>query len=602
MWLAVGLAAGALMLTRENALVFVAAIIVWLMLRRSVALKVRAICAGLFLLGLAVVLLPIAIRNQVVGGEFHLTTSQFGPNFYIGNNAKADGTYQALRYGRGAAKYERRDATELAEKAAGKKLTPGEVSAYWTGQAWEYIKSEPGDWLGLMGRKFFLLCSAVEAIDTEDQHTHADWSLPLRLSGYFCHFGVVLPLALLGAWLTWDQRGKLTLVYLLLAVYAASVLMFYVFGRYRYPLVPFLVLFAGAGLVQVRELLQRRPGWRIALPIGAVVVLAVLSNWPAGGSADAARASTYSNMGVSLRNEGKFEEAAVQYRRAIELNPSNLGAHYNLANTLLALNRLDEAIVEFRLALRLDPSRYEVRTNLANTLVRVGRLDEAATEYELALESKPDAADTVKNLALTLERQGEVDRAAGQWRRLLELKGDHALAHYHVGLILAQRDEVEAAIGHLKQAAEARGDWADPHYALGGIYYRQGRSDLAVDQWRKTVSLSKSAPGPLNSLAWVLATSGDETLGEPAEAISYARQACEITKYKQPALLDTLAAAYAAAGQWEHAIETAGQAIILSQSTGLKKLASQIEERLKLYKKQQPYRKRRAVRSLSKEG
>ena len=77
----------------------------------------------------------------------YLTTSQFGPNFYIGNNAGADGTYAALRFGRGSPEFERLDATELAERAAGRTLTPAEVSRYWTGRAIGFITSQPGAWL-----------------------------------------------------------------------------------------------------------------------------------------------------------------------------------------------------------------------------------------------------------------------------------------------------------------------------------------------------------------------------------------------------------------------------------------------------------------------
>ena len=72
--------------------------------------------AGPLLLGAAVVLLPVAVRNRVVGGQFYLTTSQFGPNFFIGNNARSDGTYMSRRFGRGAPEYEQQDATDLAEQ------------------------------------------------------------------------------------------------------------------------------------------------------------------------------------------------------------------------------------------------------------------------------------------------------------------------------------------------------------------------------------------------------------------------------------------------------------------------------------------------------
>ena len=119
--------------------------------------------------GLAIVLLPVAARNAYVGGGFYVTTSQFGPNFYIGNNPNADGTYQSLRFGRGAPEYERQDATDLAERALGRRLTPAEVSGYWTDKALAFVTAKPGAWLALTGRKIALLWNATEMLDTESQ-------------------------------------------------------------------------------------------------------------------------------------------------------------------------------------------------------------------------------------------------------------------------------------------------------------------------------------------------------------------------------------------------------------------------------------------------
>jgi 4-amino-4-deoxy-L-arabinose transferase-like glycosyltransferase len=116
-WLWVGVTLGCLTLTRENAVVFAAAILLWLVWSQRHLPRERLTLAGFLLAGLAMVLLPVAARNKIVGGEFHLTTSQFGPNFYIGNNANASGTYQPLRFGHGDPKYERQDARELAEQA-----------------------------------------------------------------------------------------------------------------------------------------------------------------------------------------------------------------------------------------------------------------------------------------------------------------------------------------------------------------------------------------------------------------------------------------------------------------------------------------------------
>src|SRR4029453_9634877 len=183
-------------------------LLVWAVAARTSNLE-RLRRAALFLAGLAIVLVPVAARNAYVGGGFFITTSQFGPNFYIGNNPSSDGTYQSLRFGRGAPEYERPGATELAGRAFGRSLSPAEVSSFWTDKALDFITTQPGRWLRLMGRKFALLWNATEMLDTESQEAYAEWSWPLRVGGVVGHFGVLVPLALVGVFVTWPRPSRL---------------------------------------------------------------------------------------------------------------------------------------------------------------------------------------------------------------------------------------------------------------------------------------------------------------------------------------------------------------------------------------------------------
>ena len=279
-WWWLGLGIGALGLTRENALVLAAVSLAWILVGRRVAGRVRVAAAGAFVLGLTLVLLPVVLRNNIVGGGgFYVTTSQFGPNFYIGNNPSADGTYMPLRFGRGAPEYERQDAIELAERAAGRPLTPAEVSRYWRDRALDYITSDPWDWLPLLGRKLALLSNATESLDTESQETYAEWSTPVRLAAHVGHFGILVPLAAFGVWAAWPQRKRLGILYAMTLAYAVSVVIFYVFARYRFPMVPFLVLFAAAGLASLPRFVRARSA-RSAQACATVLALAIFANWP----------------------------------------------------------------------------------------------------------------------------------------------------------------------------------------------------------------------------------------------------------------------------------------------------------------------------------
>ena len=94
----------------------------------------------------------------------------------------------------------------------------------------------------------------------------------------------------------------------------------------------------------------------------------------------------------------------------------------------------------------------------------------------------------------------------------------------------------------------------------------------------------------LKNLAWILATTEDTKIQNPADAVKYAERACELTDYKQPEALDTLAVAYAAADRFDQAVETAQKAVELAVPAGEKKLAQKIQKRLQLYRAGQPYR------------
>jgi 4-amino-4-deoxy-L-arabinose transferase-like glycosyltransferase len=285
-----GLLLAGLVLSRENAGVLAVPILLWLLLEGTLSARRRLALLAALACGLALLLAPVAIRNRVVAGELVLTTSNLGPNLYMGNNERADGFYLALAEGRGSPSYEREDAVRLAQEALSRELSAREVSTYWTGRALDYIGSHPIQWTGLVLRKWLLLWNRREFADTEDLASHADWSPVLWGLAPF-HFGVLAPLAALGAAVTWRQRRKLWSLYGMLAVYASSVVLFFVFARFRLPLIPFLVLFAGAGLVRLPELVRSRSRRQLTALAAGVIGVAVFCNWPVQTRAGAAVAT-----------------------------------------------------------------------------------------------------------------------------------------------------------------------------------------------------------------------------------------------------------------------------------------------------------------------
>jgi tetratricopeptide (TPR) repeat protein len=515
--LSLGLAMGGLSLTRENALVFVPVVLFWTLTRRG-----SLTAAGTVLLGVALTLIPVAVRNYAVGGGLYLTTSQFGPNFFIGNNPTSDGSYMSLRFGRGAPEYERQDATRLAEHATGRSLTPAEVSSYWTGRALTFITSEPAAWLALLGKKLALLLNAVEAVDTESLESYSEWSAVLRLGAPLGHFGILMPLAVAGLCLTWRERNRLWVFYGITLAYSASVLLFYVFARYRFPLVPLLLLFASGGLAAAPSFF-RNAGFRQKTSLAcALIAIAVFSNWRIlPGSL--MRAITENNLAAALQQESRLEEAAAHYRRAIEIQPGYAPAYNNLGTALRAAGQVDQAIATYERALAVRPDFPDAHYNLANALLEKNRPVEAVLHYRVALASIPGSSDAHNNLGIALAAEGQLVEAVEEFRHALRGEPESAAIHRNLGDALASLGRVDEAIDYFRGAIRLAPNDAGSQYDLGSTLLEAGRLPEAVDAFRATLALQPDMAEAHNNLGIALAS-----LGDIESSISHFQQALKL--------------------------------------------------------------------------
>lgn len=438
-WFLLGVTIAALSLTRENALLLAVVVLVWALVTTSWR------GAALFVAGMALVLLPVVARNAAVGGGFYLTTSQFGSNFFIGNNPRSDGTYMSLRQGRGSPEFERKDATELAEEAAGRSLTPGEVSGYWLDRSVAYMRSEPMSWLKLMTRKVALLVNTSEMLDTESQESHAEHSAVLALASSIGRFGLLVPLALFGAIVLWPRRSELWVLYALLAAYAVSVVVFFVMARYRHPLLPFLALFASAGIVGAGRFLQTSSRVRVGATIAAVLVVALIVNRPML-SDNLMRAISEHNLATALQEQGRVDEAIRHYERALAIQPDYAPAFNNLGTALMAKGDIGSAIAAFRESLRLQPGSRQARNLLAaaqydlgSALLERGAFEKAELTFREALAVDADYAEAHNNLGIALAQMGRVDEAVQHWRRALAIKPGFADAQRNLALATGAR-------------------------------------------------------------------------------------------------------------------------------------------------------------------
>ena len=411
-WVLTGIVCGCFILVRENILIFTMVIIGWIWFYfNRYTVKQRAIWCATVILGTALVLSPVALRNKIIGGELALTTSNFGYNLFVGNNIDSSGTYSPLVWGQGDWRFELSDANRLAESAVGRSLTPAEVSNYWAQKAITDITSHPIEWLRLITKKWLLLWNDTEISDTESIYAYMDWSAVLHIIGSVFSFGILCPFAILGICLTWPLRRRVWLLYALLLSYAASISLFFVFARYRQPMTAILVMFAAAGIVQGLILLAEKRYKQLVFGTGIALAAAIVVNWNIY-SEEVNAANTYYNWATIFESKEEFADAARFYDKAIELNPKHSMAHSNLGIVLFRQGRPNEAIDHFRQAVKLNPGIAQMQNNLGIALLSEGYLAEALTQFETVLRLDPDfGAHVHYNIACIYSRQNRVDQS-----------------------------------------------------------------------------------------------------------------------------------------------------------------------------------------------
>ena len=302
------------------------------------------------------------------------------------------------------------------------------------------------------------------------------------------------------------------------------------------------------------------------------------------------RAQLHNNLGTVWSRIGRQSEAIGCFTEAIRLQPDFADAHNNLANALTVEGRNEEAILHMTEVIRLEPGMFQTQNNLGVALFRAGRMEEAAARYTAVLRIKPDYVEARSNLGVVLSKQGKHDEAAQQFAEAIRIAPDFVDAQTGLGMILVGSGKLEQGINHLARAAQLRPDSPQLHYQLGLALARQPKWSEAIQQFREAVRLQPNWSEALNRLALILATHTDAKYRDGAEAVRLSEHLCELAGRPNPVPLNTLAAAYAEVGRFAEAATVAQQAFDLAVAAGKTGLASQIQNRLKLYRAGLPAR------------
>lgn len=188
-----------------------------------------------------------------------------------------------------------------------------------------------------------------------------------------------------------------------------------------------------------------------------------------------------------------------------------------------------------------------------------------------------------------LLRRKRLDEAIEHYQKAIALAPRYCSARASLAQALSEKGRFAEAVGQLNEALRLKPTWEEAYNCLGVVYFQQGDIEQAITAWKKALQIKPDFMDVTNNLAWVRATWPEPDIRNPQEAVQMALDVCRPTSYKNPQYLDTLAAAYAACGSFDAAVEAVTKAISLAIAAGEKDFADQIEPRLKLYQLKKPY-------------
>ena len=351
---------------------------------------------------------------------------------------------------------------------------------------------------------------------------------------------------------------------------------------------------------------------------------------------DPASAAAEATLGELLLAEGRHAEAVTFLRGALDKSPGADRLYYPLALALRALGQNEAAreALERRGTVGIRPTDplidglsekalgERVRLLRGRAAYQAGRFEEAAAEFRGALEGKPDSIAALVNLGSTLGRLGDVDGAMASYRKAIELAPGNQTAHLNLGLLLSARGELEQAVSHLESAGKLAPEDGGIRFALAGALRGLGRLEDALIHYRAAAeleppgemarfregqilanlgryaeardSLEKALaeqPRSLNlalALARVLARAPDLEVRDGVRALELALQLAGAAPTLR--VIETVAMAYAEAGQCGKAAEYQSRALEAALDQDEQELADLLQRMLERYQQGPPCR------------
>jgi len=518
-WLGAGVLLGLAAIARPTVLVFAPCVLLWIwwrshqaaqpaparaprvtLLQGRTPLRATALRFAFFLLGAGLVIAPVTLRNYALSKDFVMIASQGGVNFFIGNNTSSDGASAVLPVL--GESWDYAECVRIAEREEGRPLKPSAVSGFWYRKGREFILRHPRQAAALFAKKLVLFWNRWELPNNKDVYHFSRMSLLFRGVSWL-HFGVIAPLAALGAVVSWRRRRReAALLALFVGAYMMSVVLFFVCSRFRIPVVPPLIVFAAAGILWLWDRARGRDLRAIVRGVAVVGVAAALVNPDFYGTHLEDRTQTHCQIGYAYAQKGDHEAAIAEFRRGIEVapgrTPARAKAYDGLGYSLEQLGREAEALDAYRTAAEVDPQLATAPNNVGAFYMR--KLDHAAAVpwLEEAVRRDPWLPQAQYNLGLALFHLGDVKGAEEHFTATLVADARFKEAWNALGVVFEDTGRAPEGIAAYGRAIQLDPGYAEARNNLGVLLAKTGQYSEALLELEAALQL---APGNRNVTA-----------------------------------------------------------------------------------------------------
>jgi tetratricopeptide (TPR) repeat protein len=293
----------------------------------------------------------------------------------------------------------------------------------------------------------------------------------------------------------------------------------------------------------------------------------------------------YANLGIALTRQGKDDEAIGYFQRAMAIAPQFVDPVFQMGMVLARQGRTEQAVDYLSRTIAMQPMHYDAYLQRALGYLKLGRVRDAVLDLRRAITIRPDLVAAYYQLGLLAQQANAMDDARRYYLQALLYEPNLLEARYRLGVVLAELGATQEAIATLKMTVNAYPAHADAHAMLGGVLSKAGQIDQAVEHYRKALELKPAWPEVMRALAELLLFSQSQPDPSKAqEALRLAQQAAQLTNRQQPLMMETLAVAYAENGQFTLAVDAQQHALDLLATTADKKLIDDAAGRLEIYK------------------